>query len=150
MMFEKLTYSVYDLPVYKYDGVEYAIATTEEQADAAAKSAILDSLWAFSADFVVNFMRSQKILEVGSQEIDAIVKALKEMQEKLGETAGPLIRALVHSKLDEFVEEAILSDGRGHFLASYDNEEDEVSAFASKADIAEAGFSHDTYAYRVR
>jgi hypothetical protein len=41
------------------------------------------------------------------------------------EDANPLVEALIKD-MDHFVSDAISSDGRGHFLSSYDSEEVEL------------------------
>lgn len=113
---EQLSYDHYGMNIYKDGNQEYAIGTDEE-ADQAARDEILNSLWAFSPEFVLTHSKA------GSK--PSIVRALKEMQEKLCEDANELVKALI-TDLDQFVEDAISSDGRGNFLSPYDNEEVEI------------------------
>jgi hypothetical protein len=47
------------------------------------------------------------------------------MQAELCEDANELVKAVIRD-IDHFVKDAILSDGRGHFLSSYDGEENEI------------------------
>jgi hypothetical protein len=110
---------------YLIDGTEYLVLTDSE-ADDLARQYILDSLWAFNAKFIASHT------ENGLDE-DA-VKALADMQGKLCESANLIVKALIVD-LDHFVNDAIMSDGRGHFMNSYDGHEIEIDG--------------DTYAYRM-
>jgi hypothetical protein len=104
-------------------GREYAVFTDEE-ADFAARSNILDSLWAFNPHFILrhtNFYSTSSV-----EEDEAFEDALKELQGRICEGANPIIRALIVN-LDEFVNDAIQADGRGHFIAQYDGEEIEIN-----------------------
>jgi hypothetical protein len=89
---------------------------SDAAAESAAREAIRDSVWAFNASFIADHTRPRLN--------GSAVKALEEMQAKLCESAQTLIEALIHD-MDEFVRDAISADGRGHFLAGYDNEENE-------------------------
>lgn len=102
---------------------EYLVMTDEE-ADEALKEYILETLWAFNPRFVV--MHTKFYMESSIEADEAFEEALKEMQGKLCEDANPIIRALIVN-IDEFIENAIQADGRGHFLASYDGEEIELN-----------------------
>lgn len=104
-------------------GYEYLVLTDEE-ADKAVKKSILEDLWAFSPRFVV--MHTKFYMESSIEADEAFEEALKEMQDKLCEDANPIVRALIVN-IDEFIENAIQADGRGHFLSSYDGEEIELN-----------------------
>jgi hypothetical protein len=104
-------------------GYEYLVLTDEE-AVKAVKESILETLWAFNPRFVV--MHTKFYLESSIEADEAFEEALKEMQSKLCEDANPIIRALIVN-IDDFVENAIQADGRGHFLSSYDGEEIELN-----------------------
>ncbi|MCC4766407.1 hypothetical protein FXW07_07205 [Methanosarcina sp. DH1] len=114
---EKLNYDHFGMDVYTDGSQEYAIGLDEE-ASQAARDEILESLWAFNAEFILSHSKA------GSK--PSIIKALKQMQESLCEDANELIRVLI-TDLDQFVEDAISSDGRGNFLSPYDNEEQEIN-----------------------
>lgn len=113
---EKLDYDHFGMDIYTDGSQEYAIGTDEE-ADQAARDEILSSLWAFNAEFILTHSKAPCK--------PALVKALKQVQEQLCESANEFVEALI-SDLDEFVEDAIQADGRGRFLATYDSEEVEV------------------------
>jgi hypothetical protein len=97
-------------------GREEYLVLTDEEADEAVEEYIKDSLWAFNASFILDCCG---LPHSGGEE------SLKTMQEKSCEGANDFILALVEKTcgLQEFVEEAIAADGRGHFLSSYDGEE---------------------------
>lgn len=110
----------YGMTHFLTDEGEYAIATDTE-ADEAAKEAVLDSLWAFNSSFILSQCDLPEELEEG----------LKSAQEKQCESANEWILALVKKccGIQAFVDAAIQADGRGHFLAGYDNEENEVRGY---------------------
>jgi len=114
---EKLDYDHYGLPVYRYKDKEYAVGTDEE-ADEAVKEYIKDSIWAFNAEFIVDYCNLPAEL----------AEIIKEYQEAGCERANDKLLALVesHGGLDGFVEKAVEIDGRGHFLNNYDGREYEV------------------------
>lgn len=106
-------------------GEEYMVLTDEE-ADEEVKKYIRESLWAFDADFILNHT---VVFECTSYEEDrAIVSALKEMQNKLCETANEIVYALI-GDFDQLVEDAVMEDGRGHFISDYDGEENEQNGY---------------------
>lgn len=103
-------------------GYEYKVLT-EDEANEAARESILESLWAFNANFI---LKHTAFYDTSSVEDDeAFEEAIKELQGRICEGANPIIRALIED-LDEFVADAIQADGRGHFLAMYDGEEIEI------------------------
>lgn len=110
---EVLDYDHYGLPTFKYDGAEYAIGT-DRMATIAAKTDIRESVWAFNANFLVTYM-PQGITE-------ATIKTIQEGYESSNDAIWNLIR-----NKTRFIQDAILSDGRGHFISHYDGEENELN-----------------------
>lgn len=103
-------------------GNEYKVLTDEE-ADEAAKENIVNDLWAFNADFILKYT---EFYNTSTEREDAeFIKALRELQSRLCESANTIVKALIVD-LDEFVSDAIDADGRGHFLSYYDGEEHET------------------------
>lgn len=96
---------------------------TDTEADEYVRSEIEDMLWTFNASWLASY--------TGLHE--AVFEALAEGYENSNEA----IMALINNagSMDEFVQDAIDADGRGHFVANYDGEEIEL----------ENGY----YAYRV-
>ncbi len=98
-----------------FDDGDYMVLTDDE-ADEKAKEYILDSAWAFNYSFLCS--HSEAIAEIPEKEF-------KEMQGKLCESFNKAVLAMIPDK-DHFVKDAIACDGRGHFMSSYDGEENEV------------------------
>lgn len=113
------SYSHYGLPVYSLGSMEFAVGRDSELDDAASEY-IQSSLWAFTA----SFLESHTGLDAEIIEI---------IQREKYEDATPIFAKLIeaNSDIDDFIDEAISSDGRGHFLSSYDGQESEV-AFPGK------------------
>ena len=101
---------------------ENYLVLTDEEADKKAADYIKDSLWAFNADFIIEHCANYDSMDC--YEFDAACEALREAQNKSCESLNGLCRALI-ADIDEFVEDAIYSDGRGHFIAFYDGKENE-------------------------
>jgi len=115
-----------ELPFVVSDtGVEYRVLT-EEQADEAAKEEIEYSLWAFNSDFIIRHCKNFEKMDIF--EIETAEKSLRYAQENCCENANGLVRALIDN-MDEFVEDAIDADGRGHFISRYDGVENEQDGF---------------------
>lgn len=101
---------------------EYLVLTDNE-ATSAAVNEIANSLWAFRAEFIF------KTCDLTFTN-DA-VKSLESMQCKCCESCNEFIRAIIDGTcgFEYFAEGAILADGRGHFIAQYDSEENEQGKY---------------------
>ncbi len=86
------------------------ICLSDEEADERAEEYILDSVWAFNPSFL-------------SYHTDTDEEVFKLLQDKC-EGSNDAILRMIKDK-DYFVEDAINSDGRGHFISFYDGEEHE-------------------------
>ena len=109
------TYDYYGLSVYSFGSQEYAIGT-EDEVQIAVESNIKDSLFAFNADWIVSHL-----------DVNFPIEGIKAIQEKYENGNDSLYEII--SKLgdwDYFVKDSILADGRGHFLSSYDGNEEEI------------------------
>lgn len=113
------------------DGSEWLVLDDDE-ADELTREEIEDSLWAFNPDFIVRHMPNLGKLTT-KQESD-LIGALGQIQ-SLCEDCNPLFAAIIED-MDDFVDDAIASDGRGHFLARYGDVEVELEGT-------------DFYAYRI-
>jgi len=111
-------YDHYGLEVYSLGDKEYAIGTDEE-ADKACAENIKDSLWAFNASFIADHTKAGYTPE--------LEKSISKIQEQC-EDAQAAIQCMIEN-LDEFIEDAISADGRGHFLSGYDGEENEEGEY---------------------
>ena len=101
----------YDEAECDFDSGDY-IVYTDEEADQAVRDDIEEMVWAFNASFLQ-----------GHTGVDA--KAITKIQE-MDESANEPIKAMIKD-FDHFVNDAVKCDGRGHFLASYDHEENEIT-----------------------
>ncbi len=109
------TYDHYGLSVYSFGSQEYAIGTEEEVHEAVEQN-IKDSLCYFNSQWIVDHI-----------DTELPVKAIAAIQAE--DTDGNETLFELISKLGDwsyFVNDSILADGRGHFLSSYDGEENEV------------------------
>ena len=91
------------------------IICTDEEADELAYDYIVDSLWAFTPSFLAG--------ETGIN-IEVFEALAANSKCSSNDAIGSLIKSTCG--LDEFVESAIGTDGRGHFIAHYDHNEHEV------------------------
>ena len=110
---------------FSYGNQEYLVLTDKE-ADEKAQEEIENSLWAFNADFILRHCSTYD--EMDCYEFEQTEKALRKAQENTCESLNPLVKALIED-MDDFVEDAIISDGRGHFIARYDGDESEENGF---------------------
>lgn len=93
-------------------GREEYLVLTDDEADEACTESIKESLYAFKPSFLVYYL------------VDGMTeKALQAIQE-LCEDANEPLQALIVD-MGHLVNDAVSSDGRGHFLAHYDSEENE-------------------------
>lgn len=101
------------------DGNEYMVLTDDE-ANEKAYSEIEESLWAFNADFIIEMTG-----------LNRGVESLRTIQKNSCEDCNDFIKAIIKGTcgLDAFVESAIESDGRGHFISYYDGEENEKGEY---------------------
>lgn len=106
----------YDKCTFEYGREEYLVCTDEE-ADERCENYILDTLWAFNTSYIMNYIDTRTDYDEKS-----LRKCLVTIQE-LCEDSNYLIKLLVGNRLGEFIDDAISTDSRGHYLASYDGEE---------------------------
>jgi len=112
--FEDVEQRIYDTCLFDVGQSEYLVLT-ENGANARVKTSILDTLWTFNSDFLASH----------SECADA--DTFRMLQEKCEDSNRSLKRLI--KDLSQFVSDAILSDSRGHFLSSYDGEENEEGGF---------------------
>lgn len=112
-----ITEDSYTENAFEAEGGTYLVLTDDE-ADDAAREYIEESLWAFNADFLAG-------------ETGLPAEVFSSLQEAKYEDANETILTLVTKcgDMDSFVRHAIGADGRGHFLAQYDGEENEDGPF---------------------
>jgi len=93
------------------DDQDYLVLT-DEQADEAVREYIEETVWAFNPSF----------LSAHTGVDEEIFEALADRCESNNESFKRMIK-----NFDEFVEDAVACDGRGHFLAGYDGNENEIT-----------------------
>lgn len=111
------TYYDYDT-VYTLGGNDYLILTDEE-ADELAEAGILDAVWAFNASFLECYLCN------GALTADQITALRGDSCESINDA----FLIMLGDKKEQFIKDAILSDGRGHFISSYDGYEYEVGNY---------------------
>jgi hypothetical protein len=112
----------YDECTFEYGREKYLVCTDEE-ADDRCKEYILDTLWAFNTSFIKNYIDTKTDYNEKS-----LCKCLVALQD-LCEASNYLTKLLVGNRIDEFIDDAISTDRRSHYLASYDGEENEESGY---------------------
>ena len=100
-----------EIEEYKENNGDYLVLTDSE-ADEKAAEYIKDTLWAFNVSFLAG--------ETGIDE--EVFKAIQDNGKC--ESNNDAIESCIDD-MESFVEAAISADGRGHFLAGYDSEENE-------------------------
>lgn len=99
------------------EGGRSYLVLLDDEADQVAQERIKESLWAFNASFLASYTKlPQKIFE-----------ALQKDGEGSNDTILQLIET--QSNLEDFANDAVSADGRGHFIASYDFDENEEGIF---------------------
>ena len=86
---------------------------TDEEADEAVREYIEETVWAFTPSFLQAHtgVSSNIIIQIQNTQLDSPNEVLTAMIKDF----------------DHFVDDAIACDGRGHFLAQYDHEENYAS-----------------------
>ena len=102
-------------------GQDYLVLTDAE-ADARAREDVERDLWAFQPGFILSHCSTYD--RMSNWEYDKAKEALEKIQGYFAESINELIRAMIED-VDEFVEDAICEDGRGHFISHYDGRENE-------------------------
>jgi hypothetical protein len=101
--------------IEEYDDNNYDndyLILTDEEADEKASEYILDSVWAFTPSFLSSFTGFD-------------IEIFESIQNNgRCESNNSAILTLIEDK-EDFVSDAISADGRGHFLSSYDGNENE-------------------------
>ena len=106
-------------------GDEYLVMD-DDRAYATAYHEISQLLWAFNTDFILDHLKDDIKYGDDPVDLDELKAGIDIVKEKLCEGANAIIRALIED-LEDFVDDAIAADGRGHFISSYDGEEHEVT-----------------------
>ena len=98
---------------YTFGNQEYMVLTDAEAQDKVAEY-IKETVWAFNPDFLARH--------------SGIDREVFERLQDSCETANDAIFKLIKN-FDDLVEDAVGTDGRGHFLSGYDGNENEQGDF---------------------
>jgi hypothetical protein len=98
---------------YSVQGVDYLCGTDDEMNEKATEE-IEQSVWAFNSSFLASYC------DISYEVFDALQPQC--------EGANDAILSLIESKgsIEDFAQEAIDTDGRGHFLNHWDGSEEEI------------------------
>ena len=129
-LYDKFTYDLGTLKLSKADKAELEadfddageyIVCTDETADVGCKDYILSNVWAFRDTFL-------------AEETGLPVEVFSCLQEKMGEDSNETIHTLVKATCGEasLVDAAVSADGRRHFLATYDGDEQTFTTKSGK------------------
>lgn len=111
--------SKHNRDVFSLRKAEFLVIHAHDLNDALADR-IKENLWAFKADFIASHTKNGLS--------PACIDAIETMQRELGENCQPIVEALIYD-LPAFIEDAVRSDGAGHFLSTYDGSEVVVDEF---------------------
>lgn len=102
---------IYGASTFEHGNREYLVLTDEE-ADERAKEYIEESIWAFYSSFLAKHTNIDE-------------EIIKHLQDKCEGANDVLLNAV--KDINDFVNDAIGCDGRGHFISSYDGNEEELN-----------------------
>lgn len=122
---DEITESEYYDNGFSYGNQEYLVLTDEE-ADEKAREEIRETLWAFDANFIMAHAKNYN--EMSDYEYRSAVDSLSRAQRSACENLNGLVFAIIED-FDDFVESAVMTDGRGHFIAGYDGYENELNGY---------------------
>jgi hypothetical protein len=120
---EDIKQSEYDKNIFEANGIEYLICSNM-QATQRAGDDIKQSLWAFDTGFIVEHSTPEAIKtfceRIGANTYDdSPFTAIHSYCADVCEGANYLIEKMI-TDINQFIEDAISIDGRGHFLSTYD------------------------------
>lgn len=109
---------------------EYLVVTEQEAADIIAEQ-VEQELWAFQPKFIIQHTFLHEGITFDDDEYRAIVQGLAAIQDRLMEKCNSMLKGLIDVTcgMPFFIEEAVTHQGRGHFLAPYDEHEEQQGDF---------------------
>ena len=104
----------WDLPIIKIDDDSYAVAANEEEATQAVAEYIKSHICYFNPSFI-------------AEHSDVPVEIFEALAEKGFDKPDVYLQVIYD--FDDFVNDAIDADGRGHFLNTWDGKEYEIDNY---------------------
>ena len=104
----------WDLPILIIDDKEYAVAGGEEEATKATRQAVEDTICYFRPDFLAAHS------DVPEKVFMFLAGSCFDDNEAY--------KAMIYD-VEDFIDDAIDADGRGHFLNTYDSKEYEIGEY---------------------
>lgn len=109
---------------------EYLVVTEQEATEIIAEQ-IENELWAFHPEWLIRHTLLRNSAKFAAADYEAVLQAFTAIQHHLMETCNPMLRGLIEATcgMPLFIEEAIAHNGRGHFLAPCDENEEKQDDF---------------------
>lgn len=116
--------------VFGVDVREYLVVTEQEAAEIIAEQ-IGNELWAFHPKSIIRYTLLREGIPLDDDDYDAMIQGLAAIQNRLMEKCNPILKGLIDATcgMPFFIEEAVTHQGRGHFLAPYDEHEEQQGDF---------------------
>lgn len=116
--------------IFEVGAREYLVVTEQEAADIIAEQ-VEQELWAFHSKFIIQHTFLYEGIIFDNDDYNAILQGLSVIQNHLKEKCNPFLKSLIDATCGMlfFIEEAVTHQGRGHFLAPYDEHEEQQGDF---------------------
>lgn len=108
---------------------EYLVVTELEAAEIIAEQ-IGNELWAFHPKSIIQHTFLHEGIAF-DDDYNAMIQGLAAIQNRLMEKCNPMLKGLIDATcgMPFFIEKAVAHQGRGHFLAPYDEHEEQQGDF---------------------
>ena len=112
-------------------GAREYLVVTEQEANCIIAEQVENELWAFHPEWLVRHTLLRNNEKFAPADYEAILQAFSAIQQHFMETCNPMLRGLIEATCGMllFIEEAIAHNGRGHFLAPCDEDEEKQGDF---------------------
>lgn len=127
---ENITPSPHCDKIFDVGTQEYLVVTEQEAAGIIAEQ-IEEELWVFHPKCIIRHTLLREGITFNDDDYKAIVQGLAAIQDRLMEKCNPMLKGLIDATcgMPFFIEEVIAGQGRGHFLAPYNEYEEQQGDF---------------------
>lgn len=127
---ENIIPSPYCDKIFSVGTREYLVVTELEAAGIIAEQ-IEGELWAFHPKSIIRHTLLREGIPLDNDDYNAMIQGLAAIQDRLMEKCNPMLKGLIDATcgMPFFIEEAVAHQGRGHFLAPYDEHEERQGDF---------------------